>query len=310
MVELILHNYSISPYSEKIRLILGYKKLSWKSVETPPILPKPDQLALAGGYRRAPVLQIGADIYCDSALICEVLENIQPAPSIYPSDSNKGLVRIVSQWANNIMVWAAMGYNLGNTGFASLATVMPPEFVQAFVKDRAAMGLALPTPCEGDNAAAFQDYLLRMESMLQGGDFLLGSQPSMADFSAYHPLWFTCSFVPALASVLDATPTVRAWMNRVAALGRSEPVTMSSTAAIAVAAESTPVSVEGLPFVDRHGIALGSKVTIAAESFGTEPTEGVLVAATAGHYSLCRSDARAGTVHVHFPRVGFVLRKL
>ena len=45
MNDLILHNYASSPFSEKIRLILGHKKLPWKSVLVPPILPKPDVLA-------------------------------------------------------------------------------------------------------------------------------------------------------------------------------------------------------------------------------------------------------------------------
>jgi hypothetical protein len=62
------------------------------------------------------------------------------------------------------------------------------------------------------------------------------------------------------------------------------------------------------PFQDEHGIALGSFVTVAAESFGAELTSGELMAATRMHYTLRRTDERAGTVHVHFPRVGFVLK--
>ena len=62
-------------------------------------------------------------------------------------------------------------------------------------------------------------------------------------------------------------------------------------------------------FQDDHGIALGTQVTVAAESFGPETTQGELVAATRMHYTLRREDTRAGTVHVHFPRIGYVLRK-
>jgi hypothetical protein len=82
----------------------------------------------------------------------------------------------------------------------------------------------------------------------------------------------------------------------------------ASGRAIALAAKSTPASVEKSVFQDDHGIALGSRVTITAESFGLEPTEGELVAATRTRYTLSRSDARAGTVHVHFPRIGYQLR--
>jgi hypothetical protein len=61
-------------------------------------------------------------------------------------------------------------------------------------------------------------------------------------------------------------------------------------------------------FQDEHGIPLGSQVLVTSESFGPEPTEGELIAATRMHYTLRRSDPRAGTVHVHFPRIGYSLK--
>jgi Glutathione S-transferase, N-terminal domain len=42
-------------------------------------MPKPDLTALTGGYRKTPVLQIGADIYCDSQLIMRELERRYPS---------------------------------------------------------------------------------------------------------------------------------------------------------------------------------------------------------------------------------------
>jgi glutathione S-transferase len=309
MADLILHHYPLSPYSEKIRVILGQKQLPWRSVETPPMLPKPDQRALTGGYRRAPVLQIGADIYCDTALIADVLEAFQPTPSLF-ANGNAALARLVAQWADDILLWAAMRYNLGETGFAALFASMPADAIRGFVEDRAAMGLALPVPLQGDHESAYREHLARLEALLRSSDFLLGNHASIADFSAYHPLWFTVSFIPALAGILDDKPLVKAWMGRICALGHGKPEPMPASDAIGVAASSTPSSIEGLPFDDRHGIALGSKVAIAPQSFGTEPTEGILVAATPQRYSLRRSDERAGTVHVHFPRVGYVLTKI
>ena len=79
MTDIILHHYETSPYSEKVRLGLGLKGLAWASVEIPIIMPKPDLTALTGGYRKTPVLQIGADIYCDSQLIMRELERRYPS---------------------------------------------------------------------------------------------------------------------------------------------------------------------------------------------------------------------------------------
>ena len=85
MPDIILHQYATSPFSEEVRLVLGAKGLSWCAVEIPPIMPKPDVTALTGGYRRTPVMQIGADIYCDTALICAVLDRMTPNPPLYPA---------------------------------------------------------------------------------------------------------------------------------------------------------------------------------------------------------------------------------
>ncbi len=82
----------------------------------------------------------------------------------------------------------------------------------------------------------------------------------------------------------------------------------SAQQAIAVAAAATPTPLHDDIFQDEHGIPLGRRVLVSAESFGPEPTEGELIAATRMHYTLRRSDARAGTVHVHFPRIGYSLR--
>ena len=40
--ELILHHYNFSNNSVKVRLVLGLKGLSWRSVAIPPVLPKYD----------------------------------------------------------------------------------------------------------------------------------------------------------------------------------------------------------------------------------------------------------------------------
>jgi glutathione S-transferase len=303
---LILHHYPVSPFSEKIRLILGYKKLAWKSVIIPSIMPKPDLVALTGGYRRTPVLQIGADIYCDTALICDVLEQRQPAPSLHPQGSN-GAVRIVTQWADSTMFWAAMAYSFSPKGAAFFFQGQPPEVAKAFAEDRSKMRGGAGRMPAGDATSAYKSYLRRIASMVDNQPYVLGEQPSLADFSCYHALWFT-QRIPPLAGILDATPSVAAWMGRMAAIGHGSMQNFDASAAIAAAAQSTPGSVHPDVFQDDHGIALGSRVTITAESFGLEPTEGELIAATRTRYVLRRSDARAGTVHVHFPRIGFQLK--
>ena len=308
MSELVLHHYSTSPFSEKIRLIMGYKGLSWRSVSVPQIMPKPDVQALTGGYRKTPFLQIGADIYCDTALICDVLEHQAPRPSLFPP-GQQGLARTVAQWADGTLFWAAMAYNLSAAGFAALFANAPPEAAQAFAADRGAMSTGMTRLRPGDATAAYKSYLRRLANMLESHDFLLGHSPSVADFAAYHPLWFSRVRNPSMAGILDATPAVLSWMDRMAAFGHGHSEKMNSSEAIALAAASQPAPLGDEVFQDEHGLPLGSEVSITAESFGPEPTTGTLLAATRTRYTLRRVDERAGVVHVHFPRVGFVLKK-
>jgi glutathione S-transferase len=308
MSDIILHHYPTSPFSEKVRLVLGYKQLAWKSVIVPAIMPKPDVQALTGGYRKTPFLQIGSDVYCDSALICDVLEHIQPTPTLYP-ESHKGLARVLAQWADTTLFWAAMAYNLQPKGAAAMFDGAPPEAAKAFGADRAAMSAGMTRLRPGDATAAYKSYLRRIANMLEGQDFLMGSAPCVADFACYHPLWFSRLRVPVMAGILDATPAVLAWMDRMAALGHGRIEKFSATEAIALSAASTRAADQkDNTFQDEHGIPLGSRVTVAAETFGPEVTEGELVAATRTRYTLKRVDERAGTVHVHFPRIGYALK--
>lgn len=305
----ILHHYPSSPFAEKARLMLGFKGLTWQSVFIPMVMPKPDVVALTGGYRRTPLLQIGADIYCDTSLIATVLEHLQPEPSLFP-EHLKGVARIVAQWADSELFWAAMGYNLSPKGAAAMFANQPPEAAQAFAADRGAMRTGMTSLRPGDATSAYKSHLRRLAHMLHEQPFLLGDEPCIADFAAYHPLWFSRVVNPAMAGILDATPGVLAWMDRMAAIGHGKPAKLTSTEAIAIAAAAEPAPLSQEAFQDDHGIALGSRVTLAAQSFGTETTEGTLVAATRTHYTLSRQDDRAGHVHVHFPRIGYVLKEV
>jgi hypothetical protein len=145
--------------------------------------------------------------------------------------------------------------------------------------------------------------------MLDDKPYLLGEVPCIADFSAYHPLWYTRR-IDSVRGILDLTPAVVDWMDRMAAIGHGAPERSNPDEAIAIAKAATPHTLlTDSTFQDDHGIPLGSAVTVRAESFGLEETPGTLVAATRTHYTLERSHERVGTVHVHFPRIGYVLKQ-
>lgn len=313
MAELILHHYPMSPFAEKVRLMLGYKAMAWRSVIIPSIMPKPDVVALTGGYRKTPFLQIGSHIYCDTALIVQVLERLAPTPTLFPPKQG-ALALTLAQWADEKLFWASMGYNFQPKGVAQVFGGGPPEQwadqAKVFAEDRSKMRSGMPRMSLGDATSAYKTYLNRFSQMLEEQDYLLGDAPCIADFSVYHALWFTRVQVSALAGVLEPHAKLLAWMDRMAGIGHGRPSAMSASEAIAhcAAAAGQGAVFEEESFRDNHGLALGSQVTIASEGFGTEPTQGELIGAGRGHYSLRRQDERAGSVCVHFPRLGFQLK--
>ncbi len=308
MPDIILHHYHTSPFSEKVRLILGYKRLAWQSVLIPQIMPKPDVVALTGGYRRTPFMQIGADIYCDTALICDELERRYPPPSLYPVEVPAGLVDTVAQWADNqLFWWGAIAYSFQSKAMAFIFDGVPAEIVKAFAADRAAMRAGAPRTPAADAAGMLRVYLQQIDSMLARTPWLLGQTPSLADFAAYHPLWFVRRITP-LADILSSTQHVLPWMDRVAAMGHGTPAKLASADAIRIAHDTKPEA-PTCEWHDEHGIAAGDPVTVTPLDYAFDPVAGELVAATAKSYALRRFDERAGEVVVHFPRVGFKLEK-
>ncbi|WNG39404.1 glutathione S-transferase family protein [Archangium violaceum] len=307
--QLILHHYPRSPFSEKIRAILGFKGLHWTSVIIPMIMPKPDVIALTGGYRKTPLLQIGADIYCDTALIADVLERLAPTPTLYPAESAGG-ARIQAQWADSTLFWTVIAYSFQPAGVQSIFGNLPPEQIKAFMADRAVFGRNVTRMRVPEAVGALRLYLQQLEAQLADGrPWLLGKSTSIADFSVYHCLWYVQG-ATAVADILEPHPRLVAWMERVRALGHGTSETMESGAAVTLAAASTPVSTQEEPFLDLHGLARGARVTVAPTDYGIDPVEGELVLSRPNELAVRRVDARAGEVVVHFPRLGFQVQKV
>ncbi len=317
MTDLYLHHYPTSPFAEKIRMIFGRKSLTWHSVPQPSIMPKPDLQALTGGYRRIPILQVANEVICDTALIADALEHLAPTPGLFPS-ACEGTARIVAQWADSALFAAAMAYNFQPAGAAELFAGLSPETGAVFAADRKAMrgGGARLSP--QDAKGHFRSYLFRINQMLEGRKYLLGEQPSLADFSCFHPLWFTRRLT-SVASILKDYSHILPWMDRLAEVGHGTMIESNAAVSLAVSAAAARATQSSLPaalqtflnpkeFVDTHSLAIGQQVAITAESFGLEVSEGELLGAYETHFTLGREDPVAGKVRVHFPRLGFILK--
>jgi glutathione S-transferase len=303
MAEVILHHYDFSPYSEKIRLAFGLKQLDWHSVQTPMMAPKPDLVPLTAGYRRAPVLQIGADIYCDSLLILREVDRRHPEPTLYPS-GQRGLVQAFSAWWDRTTFFPAAKLTSSIIG-----DQIPPDFIaerrvsmnQDFSKEVSLADRAL-------NLSRMHGAMAWLIDQLQGRQFILGDAPSAADLTAYHMLWFARKNGGAELEAMLPLDPLRAWMDRIAALGHGSRHEVAAQAALDVARDATPETPRVRADGDPSGLKPGQGVIVQADDYAREPVHGTLVAADAEEMVIRHENERVGTLHIHFPRLGYDVR--
>ena len=299
MPELILHHYDMSPYAEKVRVMMGVKSLPWRSVQIPIVMPKPDLTELTGGYRRTPTLQIGADIYCDTKVCALALERFKPEPSLFPGDS--ATVWGLSRWAETSFMMAVTIF-IGTDGF----------FPDDFIEDRKKM-----LPGADFSKAKFvvpaklmqlRSNLDRLEQQLSDGrPFLLGEEVSLADLAAYHPHRFLGAN-KATASLIEPLERVKEWLERVEAIGHGERSELDAKDAIAIARDSTPAELaESSPLPE--GLAIGDSVVVIPEEPGSGAVPGELVASELHEFAIRRQSERAGELVLHFPREEYLLVK-
>ncbi len=303
MNEIILHHYPASPFAEKVRVALGIKQLAWRSVTIPRIMPKPDLMPLTGGYRKTPVMQIGADVYCDTQCIVRELERRFPEPSLYRG-SNAGSANAQSFWSDRSLFGPAVIVALSSRS----SDMMTPEFIEDRAKfsgrDFRPEGLRAMAPIMVDQLRAQLGWY---ESMLADGrPFLLGQHPTLLDCSAYHPCWFM-QVNGAEAVALAEVPGVLAWMERVKQIGHGKPTDLDAKEALNIARQATPQAAVHADQRDPLGRKPGARVQVVPDDSGRDPVVGELISSTRDEIVIRRVDPQVGDIAVHFPRAGFVV---
>lgn len=302
MPELILHHYPESPFSEKVRAIFGAKDLAWRSLLVSMVMPRPATIALTGGYRRIPVLQVGADIYCDTALIAEYLDDLGSGPTLYPA-AQMLAAQTLARWVDTELFWAAVTLRFLPENMGSFFT--DPGAAQAFAEDRAnfAAGAQVRRPSIDEASARYARFLAEMETQLgDGRPYLFGADWSIADFAVYHMLWFIHAG-GGMADKLASHGHVNAWMERMCAFAQhpGAPISPEDALTIALAAEPLPIEQSS----DIAAIPPGTEVNVAPVDYGVMPSHGTLLRCDTNVIVIRREHALTGAVNVHFPRHGF-----
>lgn len=304
-MEIYLHHYPPSLFSEKIRLLLGYLQLPWHSVIIPSIMPRPLLMPLSGGYRKTPVLQIGANVYCDSKIIAMALARYAGDTDLYAQGFT---AHRVADWADGTLFPVTVALNFSPKAVGVMMGSFPLEEAAAFQKDRA--DLTQGASITSFSAEAAEGYLHHYLSELDGSidaGHLFGAEPSIADFSVYHCLWFLNNN-PVNAPLLERYSAVREWMSRMAAIGHGAMEDSDGEAALAAAKAAEPV-LPGLVNTLPDGFTLGDPVSVTPVDYGRVPVTGILAAWSTDEVVISRETPEAGPVLNHFPTAGFEVVK-
>ena len=298
MSELILHHFDISPFGEKARLALGLKNTPWHSVQIPLVMPKPDLTALTGGYRKTPVLQIGADIYCDTRRIAIELEARCNGPSLFPSGTGGALA--LAHWSDVVLFQPGAGLSLG-TNAELPQDIMDDRMTFFDFLDVDSLPALLP-----HYFSQFRANLAMLDAMLADGrDWLQGDEPGWADIACYTPVWMCRGNIQGGDDMLAPLSALTRWESRVAALRHGIRSELDAEAALAIARESgstaeTEVLEDAFP-----QLGAGDRVSVAPQDYGKDAVVGELVRLTHEDIAIRRTDYRAGEVVVQFPRAGY-----
>ena len=306
MNDFILHHYDASPFSEKIRTLLGHKNAHYKVVNIPVIMPKPELVALTGGYRKTPVLQRDNNIYCDTRLIARVIDEQFSTQSIFPLGLSL-TVNTLAQWADQHLFSVAVALTFSPAGFEVFRQQVPEKFIDAFMNDRAKMR-------EGGNGLSMDAhtalqlipiYLQQMEQQLSiGGPYICGDQISIADFSIYHCLWFINNNA-GVSPLLKGYPKLHQWFEIIKAIGHGTQTSIDATTAIEIAGSAQKVLFSNDDFLVVNGFTFGQRIEIIPNDYGITPVNGELIVSKSDEIAIKRIDEKAGEVYVHFPRVGY-----
>ena len=299
MSDIILHHFDASPFAEKIRLLFGLKGLAWRSVQIPMVMPKPDLTALTGGYRKTPVLQIGADIYCDTRRIALELECRYPRPTLFPGGS-RGLSLALGAWSDRAFFEPGAALSMGTN----------PDLPDAVLKDRTAFFNFMDFDTLSSKLPHLYGQLRSQAALLEaqlsdGRDYLLGGEPGWADILGYFPMWMVRANVADSGALLAGFRHLYAWEQRVASWGHGTRTELAAEEAVRVALVSHSAAHAQVDADDPLRLTAGQSVSVSPDDYGIVPVTGQLLRLTVGEIAIRRTDPRAGEVVVHFPRSGY-----
>ena len=289
-------------------LLLGYLNQSYLSFIAPKGIPRPIEEELVGEYsRRIPILQIGADLYCDSQLIMKVLAKKNESDHLfnYPSFEE------ASNWIEKIEIH-------GNTSiFGSIKPLelicayfknMPPNHAWKFITDRAKLGKTVKLPNADlpheQKVNIAQTYLKEVDKQLsQQAFFLTNKMPTSVDFTAFTMIYYLDTINKL--KLAQGLPNLHRWYQRMSTMGTGSFKEISGKECLHIARDTSPMPIDSQYL---NSSRIGQEITFTNKGFMAQMNsgvKGVVVGENNNVIILRRESPQVGVVHVHFPKLSY-----
>jgi glutathione S-transferase len=230
MTPLTLYGWPVSPYTEKTKAWLRYKRIPFDTV-VPTVRMLDRTIRPAVGRAVMPTIQRDDGSWMhDSRLILDTLDAEHPSPTLEPTTPVAALVSaLLELYGDEWLPMVALHYrwNLPANAawaideFSGHAAPWAPLFVARPFIGRFASKLSgyLPTLGVDDRTRAgvertTVDLIAALQTHLDGRRFLLGDRPCVGDFALFGPLWAHLERDPHSRHLFDDAPAVLAWTHR------------------------------------------------------------------------------------------------
>ena len=296
----ILYHYPMSPYSEKLRLTMGLLQRPWLSAQVAAYPPRAALAAVVGGYRRIPVLQIGAHIYCDTRLAFAALMGDE---SGYLSLTDRD--EALRQWAEQEVFFAVIAASSHYRALRYLTRELSILGLLRFLRDRIVMkrDASIIQPDAKTGRDVLSSFVSHLDDRLTENAYLSGPEMGYLDLCCFHPLWMACQIDPRVTT--RCSSAVRAWFKKIQDIGHGE----FSPATPQIIADAIAEQTDFSGGVVEPPYLVAEPVTVRPSDYARDASSGMLVSLDGRRIVLERPLSEGGRVFLHFPRHGFEISR-
>lgn len=219
-----------SPFCTKVHRALAYKGLAYRvqNAASPPAIKKINPRG------KLPVLEVDDRLIPDSSAILEVLDELQPEPTLYPAEpAERARTRLLEDWADESLYWFCVHERWAvDDGFDQLAAEFTfiPAPLRWLVPKMIRRGVMKSLVAQGIGRLNHEEVLGELAKRLEMLDRLLGdatffggAAPSAADFAVFGPLQALRQPMTASAKPrVEAHASLVEWMQRVHEVAHNE----------------------------------------------------------------------------------------